>query len=155
MQGDYRPFERPQAQRSLVMQIALGVFLGSLAAAAVMWAVVELRVRWEVHQAAELLHEHTRRVQQELEQANEKNRLHLLAEQAAKEQASRAATEQQRAADVAKQAAQAEVARRESAWSRYYKPSPGCALAGQSIECANEFIRAKRSFEQKYADGLL
>lgn len=152
MQGDYRPFERPQAQRSLVMQIALGVFLGSLAAAAVMWGVVELRVRWEMHQAAELLNEHTRRVQQEVEQANEKSRLHLLAEQAAKEQASRAAIEQQQAADVAKHA---EAARRASAWSRYYKPSPGCALAGQSIECANEFIRAKRSFEQKYAAGLL
>jgi hypothetical protein len=46
-----------------------------------------------------------------------------------------------------------EVNRKEAAWVRYYKPSPGCAAAGQSIDCSNEFIRAKRAFEAQYRPG--
>lgn len=155
MQSDYRPFERRPDGTSFVLQIALGVFLGSLAAAAVIWAGFELRLRWEAQQVAEMLQQQSKQAQQQLDQANEQARQRLLADKAARDQAVRAAADQERANEEAKRAALQEANRKEAAWAKYYKPSPGCALAGQSIECSNEFIRAKRTFDQKYAEGSL
>jgi len=155
MQSDYRPFERSTDKSSLVLQIAVGVFIGILAAAAVLWAGFELRLRWEAQQVAAALQEQGRQVQRELDLSKERDRQRAVSDQAAKDQAIRAAAEDQRLAEDRKREAQAEATRRQTAWARFYKPSPGCALAGQSIECSNEFIRAKRSFDQKYSDGAL
>ena len=155
MQSDYRPFDRQPDKSSLVLQIALGVFLGSLAASAVIWAGFEFRLRWEAEQTAAMLQDQARQAQREIDKFNERNRQGALADQAARAQAIREAADQQRAVEEQKQAVLAESNRREAAWTRFYKPSPGCALASQSIECSNEFIRAKRSFDQKYSQGAI
>jgi hypothetical protein len=53
----------------------------------------------------------------------------------------------------------AEVARRkELAWARYYKRPQACEgnpSADQLIECANDFIRAKREFDERWRNGTL
>ena len=155
MQSDYRPFDRQPDKPSLVFQIALGVFLGTLAASAVIWAGFEFRLRWEMEKTSAMLQDQARQAQHEIDKSNERNRQRALADQAAREQAIREATDQQRAAEDRRQAVLAETNRREAAWTRFYKPSPGCAFASQSIECSNEFIRAKSSFDQKYSEGAL
>ena len=48
--------------------------------------------------------------------------------------------------------------RRERAWARFYNKPPHCAdnpTAETMVECANHYIRARREFEQAYAAGKL
>jgi hypothetical protein len=40
--------------------------------------------------------------------------------------------------------------RRKAAWARFYQSSPKCE-GGGTVECANEFIRARRKFEAQYS----
>ena len=44
-------------------------------------------------------------------------------------------------------------AQAEDAWKRFYKPSAACRdqAAGATVECVNEFVRAKREFEARKA----
>lgn len=145
MQGDYRAFERSGGS-GLVWQIAAGVCIGILAASVIQWVAVEARVRWELQQASIQLRGATERVQRE----------QLQSQQAANDRAvaqREALAAAQRQAEESKRAAAQEIERKASAWQQFYRPSRGCGEAGQSVECANEFIRAKRAFEASYAKG--
>jgi len=62
--------------------------------------------------------------------------------------------ERQQADEQARQAAEAETERKEKAWAKFYRRPPACTDAG-SLECANSYIRARRTFEVKYARGEL
>jgi restriction system protein len=50
------------------------------------------------------------------------------------------------------QARQLGVNEKEAAWAAFYKPSEKC-LDSVSVECGNEYIRVRREFERRYADG--
>jgi hypothetical protein len=50
------------------------------------------------------------------------------------------------------QARQLGVNEKEAAWAAFYKPSEEC-LNSVSVECGNEYIRARREFERRYAQG--
>jgi hypothetical protein len=43
----------------------------------------------------------------------------------------------------------------EDAWKRFYKPSAACKdpAAGATVECVNEFVKAKREFEARKASA--
>lgn len=58
-------------------------------------------------------------------------------------------TRRQAAVEEAHRAA----AQAEDAWKRFYKPSAACRdqAAGATVECVNEFVRAKREFEARKA----
>jgi hypothetical protein len=43
---------------------------------------------------------------------------------------------------------------KEAAWSAFYKPSPEC-LKTVSVECGNEYMRARKEFERRYEAGEL
>lgn len=80
-------------------------------------------------------------------------------ERAERERAQRAA-EQQRQID--EQNARIEAVRdlerrRESAWSRFYLPSDFCRNPDNraTMQCANEHARAKKDFDQRWAEGKL
>jgi hypothetical protein len=62
--------------------------------------------------------------------------------------------ERQQADEQARQAAEAEAERKEKAWAKFYRRPPACTDAA-SLECANGYIRARRTFEVKYARGEL
>jgi type IV secretory pathway VirB10-like protein len=60
--------------------------------------------------------------------------------------------------EIARKQAAVEAAQRaahesEAAWKRFYQPSPGCrdAAASSTVECINEFVKAKRAFEEQRA----
>ena len=60
----------------------------------------------------------------------------------------------QQTEEDARRAVIAEADRRERAWAKFYRKPAACNDAA-SMECANGFIRAKKSFEEKYARGEL
>ncbi len=155
MQGDFRSFERQASKPSLVTQIAIGVFIGSLAASAVVWGVFEARVRWQLHQAETYLREQAERSAAQIRQSQDAARQRALAEQARRDAEVQRSAEAQRLEQESKRLASEAAQRKDEAWKRYYRPSPGCALAGQSMECSNEFIRAKRAFEAQYRPSAL
>jgi hypothetical protein len=126
-----------------VLKIALGIFLGTM----LVWIAVELRARYEL---AEL----NRSVQISAEQ---------LGQQAFEAEERRAKRDRdiralQNAQSMKAQRMQAErVATeraKEKAWASFYHPSAECQ-ASTSIECGNQYIRARREFERKYASGQM
>ena len=50
--------------------------------------------------------------------------------------------------------ARADAERKDRAWARFYRKPAVCDDAA-TVECANAYIRARRSFEEKYARGEL
>ena len=43
--------------------------------------------------------------------------------------------------------------RKAAAWDAYFKPSKKCAADPITVECGNEYMRAKGRFEESYADA--
>ncbi|MEO8057931.1 MAG: hypothetical protein ABI671_06370 [Burkholderiales bacterium] len=63
-------------------------------------------------------------------------------------------TAQQRAEEEARSAEAAAVDRKAKAWEKFYRKPAVCNDAN-TMDCANAYIRAKRSFEERYARGEL
>ena len=65
--------------------------------------------------------------------------------------------EQQRGLEEARHAAQMYAKAKEDAWNRYYRKPAYCdkAEGPAFVECANNYIRAKKAFEDLYAAGKL
>jgi type IV secretory pathway VirB10-like protein len=64
----------------------------------------------------------------------------------------------QRARETANQAAVESARRKERAWQRFYQRPDFCAdnpTAAQMVQCANQHIRARKEFEERYAAGRL
>lgn len=40
--------------------------------------------------------------------------------------------------------------KRDAQWQAFYRPSASCKENSATVDCANEFIRARRAFEEKY-----
>lgn len=59
--------------------------------------------------------------------------------------------------EQAVQRARKGVGEKEAAWSRFYEPSPNCMNPDRrgTVDCANEYIRAKTDFEQRWNAGAL
>jgi hypothetical protein len=148
MYTDAREFEKRSAGLGLGWQVAFGVCVGTLAASAITWGAVEARLRWELWQFSK-----AQQVQTQREGAAQAARDRAAAD--AERARVQALVESQRSAESARASAAAEVARRDAAWQRFYRPSPGCVPATVSVECANEHIRFKREFEERYAAGRL
>jgi hypothetical protein len=86
------------------------------------------------------------------EAADRARRAALLADAAAESEARKQREE------FARQQAAAEQARRatadtEDAWKRFYQPSAACreAQSAATVECVNEFVKAKREFQARQA----
>lgn len=129
-----------------VLKIALGVFIGALAAAFTWEGIQAVRVEYALKRAS-----------QELQRANadmqrrERDASIARAEQGRQEAAATAAAqrdvEARRAAELQRRAA------REDAWKQFYQPSPPCRLDSGTADCANEFMRARKRFDQSYQGG--
>ncbi|RYX90213.1 MAG: hypothetical protein EOO28_30400 [Comamonadaceae bacterium] len=150
-----RPFSRETNDDELIWKIAIGVFVGILAA-----ALVTYWVRMYFIQQA--LQDFNKSIQQ-ISVQSQRSTQELQKQQALRQQQAVDAANQrkldianaQRQAEEAKRAQLAEVARREAAWAKYYKKPAQCDSAdGQAfVDCANGHIRAKRRFEELYASG--
>jgi Zn-dependent M32 family carboxypeptidase len=64
----------------------------------------------------------------------------------------------QRARETAEQATAEAARRKERAWQRFYQRPDFCAdnpTAAQMVQCANQYIRARKEFEERYGAGRL
>jgi len=131
------------------LQIAIGVALGIIAAAAVIWGYQEWRLRVAAEQLKQTLQAQAAALRAEQVRSEE-------AAYRARQAAIQQAAKQQRATEAAKRAVFDERERKEQAWDRFYQKPRHCdETTGGSwtVDCANQFIRAKRAFEEKYAAG--
>ena len=120
-----------------VAKIALGVFIGSMAAIFAYEGVLA----WRAEQAA-------RQLAQELKAMNDQQR--QAQQQMLQEQ--RRQIRQELEKDWQRQQVELAAKRKEAAWQSYYKPSPICRLDIVRPDCANEHMRARRAFEAEYRD---
>ncbi len=64
----------------------------------------------------------------------------------------------ERARESAQQAAVEAARRKERAWQRYYQRPDFCAdnpTAAQMVQCANQYMRARKEFEERYPASRL
>ena len=145
-----------------VIKIAVGVVLGILAA-----GLISVVVRaWLIQRAVEQGIQSLQQINKQAEQANR-----VMLERARSDQVEHACQVQEREAaqradmavrqhaeNTARQATFDETNRREAAWAKFYRKPQLCSDNPSTealVECANEFIRAKRAFEAAYAAGKL
>lgn len=124
-----------------VAKIALGVFIGIMAANMAEEAIA----KWRLEQAS-------KQMMQELNAMKEREKL---AEQQ-RLQRQKEHQEQQRRQQQERewQRQQQEMAskRKEQAWASYYQPSYTCRLDPSRGDCADKHIRARKAFEAQYRD---
>ncbi|WP_311223464.1 MULTISPECIES: hypothetical protein [unclassified Acidovorax] len=141
-----RGFENDEGTFLLdLVKIAMGVFIGGLAAMFAYEAITAWRVEQAAKRAVAELQRETDRIRsQERQRAQQ-------AEQAKREEAER--TAQQRVADEqASRALRERRERKEAAWQRFYQQSDSCRHDSATAPCANEYMAARKRFEASYID---
>lgn len=126
-----------------VLKIALGVFIGALAAAFAWEGIQTLRVKIALEQAAIEMRKADADAQ---EQANRRAK-------AAYENQRRENLETERRIQESREREQLEILRRqdkEAAFKKFYQPSPACQADPVQTVCANAYIKAKTVFESQY-----
>lgn len=123
---------------SLFIAIACGVFFGGLGAGLAYTEITAYRLERAASQALSDFN-----TQQQAAQQRSQEQARATAQaQAQAEMRQRAA--QQRAADLARA--------KQAAWDEFFKPSQVCRDDPARGECADQHIRAKRQFEENWAN---
>ncbi len=134
-------FLQPQRKGLSVGGLALGVAGGILLAVAVLVLVTRLAARAEAPRVQQQLREQAEALQERQRQAE------LVRQQEVQAQAQARLARQE-----ALRAAQAEAQRKAAAWAAFYKAPAHCAEVA-TVECANDYIRARKAFEARYRAG--
>lgn len=152
---------RERGWASHPVSIVLVVIVGAFVVWGIQVAVIEWRARVAAEQIIRAGNEAMRRSQIQMQQAQReataRERHRLAAQGAARMQEAanaRAIAERQQAREEARRAAADATARKDKAWASFYRKPAHCADTA-SVECANDYIRARRNFEAKYARGEL
>ena len=128
-----------------MLQIALGVFIGALAALFAYEGISAYRMKLAAQDAAKEMKAAVDR--QNAAAAQARNRLEQQRQQAQDQE------ERQRQAQQAMIAEhRARQARKDAAFQRFYKPSTACQADPATVPCANEYMQAKKRFEDTYTD---
>ena len=128
-----------------MLQIALGVFIGALAALFAYEGISAYRMKLAAQDAAKEMKAAVDR--QNAAAAQARNRLEQQRQQAQDQE------ERQRQAQQAMIAEHRErQARKDAAFQRFYKPSASCQADPATVPCANEYMQAKKRFQDTYTD---
>ena len=128
-----------------MLQIALGVFIGALAALFAYEGISAYRMKLAAQDAAKEMKAAVDR--QNAAAAQARNRLEQQRQQAQEQE------ERQRQAQQAMIAEHRErQARKDAAFQRFYKPSSACQADPATVPCANEYMQAKKRFQDTYTD---
>lgn len=128
-----------------MLQIALGVFIGALAAVFAYEAINAYRMKLAAQEAAREMKAAADR--QNAAAAKERSRLEQQRQEGQdREQRQRQAQEAMIAEHRERQA------RKDAAFQRFYKPSAACQVDPATVPCANEYMQAKKRFEGTYTD---
>ncbi|MBV7453387.1 hypothetical protein KW843_02780 [Acidovorax sp. sif1233] len=128
-----------------IIKIAIGVFIGGLAAAFTYEAILAYRaemairkVQEEVKAQADRIEKQDARRRQAEAEALDAAQLEADQLRSAKALAQRLETERQQ--------------RKDAAWAKFYQPSPNCKIDPGTTPCANEHMVARKRFEGQYVD---
>jgi hypothetical protein len=126
-----------------VLKIAIGVFIGALAAAFTWEGIQTIRVEITLKRLADDAKRATQQMQatQQAQQATQ---------QAMRDGQARDQQERQKQAQEAAQLQQLRKQDKEDAWKRFFKPTESCVRDAIQGDCANAYIRAKTMFESQY-----
>jgi hypothetical protein len=145
-----------------VWKIVIGVAIGSVIGGMVLYAIDRYMTQHAITQALESFGQTMRGINHATEREQAAKQRQGAAEEAARalqdQRDRQALADQQRSAEAARRLAQEAAERKERAWAKYYKKPPQCDGDPNSetmMACANQFIRAKREFEEAYAAGKL
>lgn len=138
----------------------LTLLLGVVVVVTLMWVVGASVVRWRARVEAERLMQITQEAarqsqlqaqqrQREAAEREEQRQVKLQRQEALRMQAD---AQRQQAEEDARRAEAAAADRKEKAWARFYRKPAYCETAA-TLECANGYIRARRSFELKWNQG--
>lgn len=133
---------------AITVGVALGVFIGGLS----LWWVQN---RLTAIALEDVARQSQRALSDQVQASRDAQQRAARAKAAAEAESIWELAASQRADAAAQTEAIARAERREQAWRKFYRPSPGCGGAAASVECSNEFIRAKRAFDEKFARGEL
>lgn len=128
-----------------VFKIALGVFIGGLAAVFTYEAILAYR-------AEQALRKIEQQAKAQTDRANAEAAKRM--QQAAREQqeADQKAEQLRSARALAARLEAERQARRDAAWSKFYQPSPSCKMDSGTAACANEYMAARKRFDSQYVD---
>ena len=124
-----------------VVKIALGVFIGAMAAVFTYEGVLA----WRAEQAAKQVMQELKAMEDKQQLANQQ-RLQRQKEQQDQHR------KQRLEADWQRQQQELAAKRKEQAWASYYQPSYTCRVDPSRGDCADKHIRARKAFEAQYRD---
>jgi hypothetical protein len=129
----------------LILKIAVGVFIGSLAAIFAWEGIHVVAVEYALVKANDAVKQSIR---------DQRKRDAAMAQQRADEEAAQRARDAEAERAVATAGLERERARaaKDAAWKKFYQPSPGCQADRSTMECANAYMRAKTQFEGTYRE---
>lgn len=130
-----------QNQENTVAKIALGVFIGALAAMFAYEGINALRFEYAARQLV-----------QQAQQQEKAARAEAVRQQQQQQQIQQQRQEELRAARLLQRLERERQARKEAAWAAFYQPSASCRVDAVTTVCANEHIGAKRRFDAQYVD---
>lgn len=149
---------RKPGRLPLYLQIAIGVFIGTLVASFVLWRVSVWHAERQITQAAEELRRTLEIAAAEERQAAESRRRQEEMRQRQELARRSQAASERTAIENARRRAASEAERRETAWQAFYRKPASCdeARGGSwTVDCANDFIRAKKRFAELFDAGKL
>lgn len=128
-----------------LLQIALGVFIGALAALFAYEGISAYRLKLAAQDAAREMKAAADRQNAAAEQARQRQ-----AQQ--RQEAQQREMERNQAIEAMTAENRAREARREAAFKRFYSPSHACQVDPATVTCANEYMQAKKRFDNTYTD---
>lgn len=128
-----------------IIKIAIGVFIGGLAAAFTYEAILALRAEIALRKVQEEIKAQTDRIEKQ-----DARRRQVEAE--ARDAAEREAEQLRSARALASRLETERQQRKDAAWAKFYQPSPNCKIDPGTTACANEHMIARKRFEGQYVD---
>jgi len=97
-------------------------------------------------------HDHQKTLQQQRHMQERQQQARQAAQLQKNQEEQRRAWERERMAAYLAEQEQKRIERKNQAWQRYYRRSPACQRASNTVACANAYISARRKFEQEYKE---
>lgn len=128
-----------------IIKIAIGVFIGGLAAAFTYEGILALRTEMALRKMQDEIKAQTDRIERQDARRRQ-------AEAEARDAAEREAEQLRSARALANRLETERQQRKDAAWAKFYQPSPNCKIDPGTTACANEHMIARKRFEGQYVD---
>lgn len=126
-----------------ILKIAVGVFIGALAAAFTWEGVQTVQVEIALKQASD-------KMKQTAMEIDARNKAQQIAEQTQRDKNAREQQQRQQQAEETRQLQSMRDDDKKAAFSRFFQPTPECQRDRAQAICANAYMKARTTFESQY-----